>query len=176
MAKRGRPPKPGPLRVLEGNRGKRPIPGDVDLPPSMPTRPEWMTGRAKKTWTRIVNALRAMRVINAIDRDELTFLCQAIDEAADVERRIIQLRKNDALDERDAEGYRVKPGLVIYSTKGFAMPNPLLGIRDKAVARFHLLGSRFGMSPADRASLLKGETEKPKVDQFEAFMQNNKKA
>lgn len=176
MAKRGRPRKPSALRVLQGNPGKRPIPGDVNLPPSVPTRPEWLTGRAKKVWTRVTKALRAIGVLHELDREKLAFMCQAVDEAYDLEQRVIQLRKNDALpwapmpEDEDAERPPRPTGLVFYTSKGFPMPNPILAIRNQAVARFNSMASEFGLSPSARATLLKDAGDEPKGDPLDAFL------
>ena len=170
MGRRGPPLKPTKLKVLRGNPGKRRLPGDANLPPSVPTCPEWLSPRAKTLRTRIVKGLTKLGVLNELDREKLAFMSQALDEAYDLEVQIIELRRNDMLNERDADGYRVKPGIVIYSAKGFAMPNPLLKIRNDAVARFHKMASEFGMSPADRATLLRGGAEQTPENPLAAFL------
>jgi len=159
VGRRGPPLKPTKLKVLRGNPGKRRLPGDANLPPSVPTCPEWLTPRAKTLRTRIVKGLTKLGVINELDREKLAFMAQALDEAYELEARIIEIRKADGVE-----------GLIFYTDKGFPMPNPLVKLRNDTVARFHKLASEFGMSPADRATLLRGGAEQTPENPLAAFL------
>jgi hypothetical protein len=55
MAIRGRKPKPAYVRLIEGNRGRRPIPQGLSEPSGKPVRPKWLRGRATRLWTEVLS-------------------------------------------------------------------------------------------------------------------------
>src|SRR5688572_26555686 len=57
MAIRGRKPKPVALRVIEGNRSRRPLPDGVPFATGKPVRPEWLSGRGAAIWDEHVELL-----------------------------------------------------------------------------------------------------------------------
>lgn len=76
----GRPPKPTPLKVLEGNRGKRglnrnePDPDYLDdLEPSA-----WLPDAAKVVWRELAFKLRKAKVLTVLDVPSLEKMCVAI--------------------------------------------------------------------------------------------------
>lgn len=77
MGRRGPPPKPTALRILNGNAAKRPL---NDREPRAPTGdprcPSWLSKEAKQAWRRLVPLLSAMKVLTLADVDALTAYCQ----------------------------------------------------------------------------------------------------
>ena len=51
---RGTRPKPTALRVVEGNRGKRPIPKGEPMPGGTPVKPKWLSGRGSVLWDEVM--------------------------------------------------------------------------------------------------------------------------
>ncbi|OGA59977.1 MAG: hypothetical protein A3G81_26090 [Betaproteobacteria bacterium RIFCSPLOWO2_12_FULL_65_14] len=54
MAIRGASPKPTLLRLVEGNRGRRPIPRGEPMPEGAPVKPKWLKGRAAALWDEVL--------------------------------------------------------------------------------------------------------------------------
>jgi hypothetical protein len=54
MGIRGRKPKPKYLRLIEGNRGRRPIPQGLPEPSGKPVRPKWLRGRGARLWEEVL--------------------------------------------------------------------------------------------------------------------------
>jgi len=77
MGRRGPPPKPTHIRLLDGNPGKRPLNRREPRPRSdTPRCPAWLLGEAKKVWKRMVNVLRGMGVLTVADGEALAAFCQ----------------------------------------------------------------------------------------------------
>lgn len=77
MGRRGPPPKPTKLRVLQGNPGKRPLnPSEPQIQRGLPRCPDWLSEPAKVEWRRVSRLLRALGVLTQADADALTLYCQ----------------------------------------------------------------------------------------------------
>lgn len=77
MGRRGPPPKPTKLRVLQGNPSHRPLNRDEPKPASgLPRCPDWLPETAKAEWRRVARLLRALGVLTRVDADALTVYCQ----------------------------------------------------------------------------------------------------
>jgi P27 family predicted phage terminase small subunit len=71
-------PKPTALKLLEGNRGHRPINENEPQPTQgAPSCPLWLNSMAKTEWKRIVPELDAIGMLSVVDRVALTAYCQA---------------------------------------------------------------------------------------------------
>ncbi len=89
MGARGPAAKPTALRVLEGNRGHRPINQNEPKPrPITPTRPGWLLPEAKREWSRVVPELDRMGLLTIVDRAALTGYCQAWARYVEAEKEI----------------------------------------------------------------------------------------
>jgi len=131
MAPRGRPPKLAILKKAEGNRGKRAI----KEPPvgllGMPEPPVYLDAVAIGVWARVVPMLKKIGV-DHLDRDVLGIFCQSV---SDVERLTREVRGNE----------------VIFSEKGFPLPNPLTVQLEQARKMVVKLSAEFGATPLARA-------------------------
>lgn len=79
MSPAGRPRKPTPLKVLEGNPGKRPLPKNEIEPPatSGAQPPAWLRSRAAlEAWHDLVPKLEKLRLLTELDIPALAMLCQ----------------------------------------------------------------------------------------------------
>src|SRR5690348_4755966 len=61
MGARGPKPIPTNLRVIQGNKGKRPLPRNEPRPPTnMPEPPPYVSGYARQEWDRLADSLYRM--------------------------------------------------------------------------------------------------------------------
>lgn len=72
MGRRGPPPKPTHLKVLEGNPGKRPLNTREPQPQkAAPRCPEWLTGEGRAAWRRLTALLKGMGLLTVADADAM---------------------------------------------------------------------------------------------------------
>ena len=77
MGLRGPPPKPTRMRILEGNRGRRPLPAnEPQYPPGVPERPRGMSVGAQKIWGALAGEMAASGVLRTVDALALMQLCE----------------------------------------------------------------------------------------------------
>ena len=77
MGLRGPPPKPTHIRILEGNRGRRPLPAnEPQYPPGVPERPSGMSAGGRKIWITLVSEMAASGVLRTVDALALMQLCE----------------------------------------------------------------------------------------------------
>lgn len=158
---RGRKPLPSHLKVIQGNRGKRPIKADaIQVEPSLPMPPPHLCDEAKVEWGRVASMLYALRLLSEADVAALTAYCQAWAIHKQATEALNLMAKSDA----------VTKGLLIKTTNGNAIQNPLLGIANKAANDMVRFAAEFGMTPSARARINapKGE-ETQSQDTVERF-------
>jgi P27 family predicted phage terminase small subunit len=137
---RGRKPVPTDLKVLRGNPGHRPLNVDEPaLPPveseAFDTPPLELTGDAAAIaeWGRLAPMLRAARQVTEAERGSLIALCQQWS------RYLSANSKAEAA------------GMVIKSPSGYPMPNPYLGIANRALTHCTKLWGELGLTPSSRS-------------------------
>lgn len=134
--RKGRPPKPTHLKVIEGNPGKRRLAPSVKAPPQKPRAPEWLTPYAKTTWRRLVPLLDDLGVLSAVDRDTIAGYCEAVSTFKSATEAI------------------AKTGVLVQGRrKGEAIKNPALQIQRDASRLIATYSAMFGLSPSDRQRL-----------------------
>lgn len=160
MATRG--PKPTPLRLaLVRGRPEHKMPKRekvIDAPLGAPPAPEHLSEEARIEWDRIVTVLMGLKLMSPIDRAPLAAYCEAYGRWVQAERALRKMAEKDALTR----------GLVIKTTGGNLIQNPLVGTANKAMADMVRYAAEFGMTPSARARLQTpdaGGDENP----FEAF-------
>ncbi len=72
---RGRPPKPVPIRELEGNPSKRPLPKVPQPSGAAPECPGWLTDEAKVVWDENAAELEQLGLLTSLDGPAFTALC-----------------------------------------------------------------------------------------------------
>jgi P27 family predicted phage terminase small subunit len=141
---RGRKPTPTHLKLVRGNPGKRrlnatePAPGRV-LPAPLPE----LSRDARIEWERVAGELHRIGVLSGIDRAALAAYCQAYGRWIVAERAIAKMAERDQLTE----------GLMIKTTNGNAVQNPLVGTANKAMADMVRYAAEFGMTPSARSRI-----------------------
>ena len=155
-----RPTKPTALKVLEGNRGKRGIPGKEPQPKAIvPDMPKTIDDDAKRTWKKLTPILKELGLVTEADGDMLAILCQ-------LQARISQIHK-----EMKAANVAIKKMKRKYNE--FFQADEIEKARDVAFllgdvegkkaalmkeerqysALFKQYGAEFGLSPRGRTGL-----------------------
>ena len=148
----GRKPKPTNLRVLEGNRGHRPLPKDEPQPRSDYTPcPIWLKGKARQEWKRITPELRRLGLLTIVDRAALAAYCQAYTRWV------------------EAEAIVEKEGLIFTTDKGYLQQRPEVGIAQKAMQIMKAFAAEFGLTPASRTRISVSQKPEPQ-DPMEGFI------
>lgn len=144
---RGRKPKPTALKMLSGNPGRRklnqrepvmPATDAADLPP-VELSNDLVAG---SEWMRLAPMLRASRTVTDADRGSLIAVCQQWSRYL------------------EANGNVAKAGMVVKSPSGYPMPNPYIGIANKALGNCVKLWAELGLTPSSRSRV--SATEAPR--------------
>lgn len=141
MAARGRKPKPTALKAITGTaRVSRLNPVEPELPPSRPGPPDFLSDEAKAEWDRIIEGLYRAGIMTFIDVASLAAYAQAYGRWVQAEKALKKFA------DRDPATY----GIMMKTTSGNAIQNPLVGSANKAMADMVRYAAEFGMTPASR--------------------------
>lgn len=144
--KTGRRRKPTQLRVVEGNRGHRPLNENEPKPPAdMPKAPAFLDRIAKAEWRRQAPTLYAIGVLTSVDGAALAAYCSAFSVWARAEVRLQTQARNDDTVLADGILQRTKSGNVIL--------NPLQGAANVARRDMLRFAAELGLTPAARANM-----------------------
>lgn len=137
MGRRGPPPKPRALRVLDGDRLDRindaqPVPRSV-----LPEMPSWLADDllAVTEWDHSIAEATFMRVLTAADGRVLALYCQAMANSIRASRAVAKL------------------GPVVKGYKGAYVKNPAVAIQRDAASFAARLALQFGFTPASRTAI-----------------------
>jgi len=140
----GRPPKPSNLRLIEGNRGHRPInQKEPAFEPELPAPPVFLCAQAVEEWKRVAPPLYRQRLLTAVDRAALAAYCQACGRWVQAEDALARMAKADMLTD----------ALMIKTHNGSAVQNPLVGIANTAMRDMMRFAQEFGFTPSARTRL-----------------------
>jgi len=140
----GPKPKPTKLKILEGNPGCRPLPkGEPEPRRIMPEPPEHLTGEALEEWNRICQGLYHMGILTEVDRNALGAYCTAY---------ALWSQSWQAINAMRSEG-KLGSGLMIKTTNGNMIQNPLVGTANKAAGDMVKFAAEFGLTPAARTRI-----------------------
>ena len=140
----GRKPTPTHLKLVKGNPGKRPLPkAEAKVVPSLPEPPSHLSDEARVEWARVSDELFKVGLLSGVDRAALAAYCQAYARWVQAERAIAEMAKRDQLT----------GGLMIKTTNGNAIQNPLVGTANKAAADMVRFAAEFGMTPSARSRI-----------------------
>lgn len=139
MAQAGRKPKPVALKVLEGNPGKRALPGDIpktdEKPPACPS---WLLAEAKKEWRRVCPILHELGLLKQVDRTALAGYCQAYARWRQAEEKI---------GKRLTYGYTNKAGARNKLAK------PEISMAQRYLDQVKSFCAEFGLTPSSRSRM-----------------------
>ena len=147
---KGRKPVPTYLKVVRGNPGKRKLPVDEPVPArDLPDVPPHLCDDAKVEWGRVSSELYRMGLLTGVDRAALAAYCQSYGRWARAEVALAKMSEKDLLT----------GGLLIKTSNGNAIQNPLVGIANKAASDMVRYAAEFGMTPSARTRVKAGEGE-----------------
>lgn len=109
----------------------------------LPNVPPELNDDAKVEWGRVSEELYKLGLLTGIDRAALAAYCQAYGRWMIAERAITEMAKRDP----------VTQGLLIKTTNGNAIQNPLVGTANKAMSDMMRYASEFGMTPSARSRI-----------------------
>ena len=142
--KPGTKPKPTHLKLIEGNRGKRPLNRkEAKTIPALPDPPPHLTADALEEWHRVASWLHKIGLLSEVDRAALAAYAQAYGRWVQAERAIAKMAEKDQLT----------GGLMIKTSNGNAIQNPLVGTANKAAADMMRYAAEFGMTPSARSRI-----------------------
>ena len=132
--KPGRKTKPTNLKIMEGNRGHRPLPENEPKPlPIWPKAPAWLRSGAKKEWKRIVPELYKLGLLTLLDVSALEAYCQTYSKWKDAEKKA------------DLE--------LIKTAKGAKIVNPYIYVASMYFKQMNRMLVEFGLTPAARTGI-----------------------
>lgn len=141
---RTRPAKPTHLKLIEGNPGKRKLNANEPKPePELPLPPSFLSAEAKEEWWRVATELYQLKLLTGLDRAALAAFCQAYGRWQQAEEAIASLATRGMLGS----------GLMIKTTNGNFIQNPLVGTANKAMADMVRYAAEFGMTPSARSGI-----------------------
>lgn len=150
MAKPGPAAKPQELKLLEGNRGHRPLNlGETfRAEVSMPGIPVGLSKGARKVWKRLAPELLRYNLMSVVFSDLFEDLCETV---ADVKELRHSLRARQAMlrekNEDPADAFTCKtPG-------GMPTQHPLYQILKSERQMMYSLLGKFGLSPSEQANV-----------------------
>lgn len=152
MGRRGPPPKPTRLRILNGNASKRPLNTREPQPKiGTPHCPEWLSDDARKVWKRLVPLLRDMGVLTLADADAVAMYCSTY------------------VEWRKAQDFVEKHGFVypIRGEKGEVrcfQQFPQVSIARNLLLVLKSFMGEFGLTPAARSRIALPGSEQPAGD------------
>lgn len=141
---KGRKPKPPELKLLEGNRGHRPIPQKAEPTPSHPPTPRWLSKDAKKEWRKVVPELYKIGLLKIIDLRGMEAYCACYAKWREVCEK-------------------TKIG-VMTAASGYHYPNPLINVELKYAKEMRGWMVELGLTPASRSRILYEEPESKDED------------
>lgn len=136
----GRRPKPTAVKKLEGNPGRRPLNKAepvIGLNREFAEPPEVIAGdaRAAAEWRRLAPLLKTARVLTDADYGSLLAVCQQWSLYLDAMSKVT--------------------ALIVTAKSGYPMPNPYLGVANRALSACIKLWIELGCTPSSRSRVVR---------------------
>lgn len=153
MGTRGPRPKPAELKLLEGNRGHRPVVTDGQLRPQVeiPDPPKYLGREARKEWKRITAELVRNNIVAKLDQHMLGMLCQAVERVVLFETALTRLTAQALEKNQDPE-----TPYISRTVQGYEMQSARYQLLNREREILMKLLGEFGLSPALRAKVVTG--------------------
>lgn len=150
MGARGPKPKPAELKLLEGNRGHRPVNLDQLFRPEVgvPDAPKWLMPGAKKAWRRLSVELTHYNLLSKVDREAFAMLCQTIGRMELLETSL--MAKQAQLLER---GEDPALAMVGHTPNGMQVQGVVYQMLNKEQGKLMGFLESFGLRPDARAKV-----------------------
>ena len=151
----GNPPKPNELKRAQGNPGKRPMKAlatVTKIPQATAKAPEHLSPASQELWTRLRET--AFWISNT-DQSSLQLLCEKLD------------RRNELVAKLQSSDF------VLFTDKGYAYANPLVGMLSTIETEITKLFSLLGLTSTDRSRLGVAEVRvRSKLEELAQARQN----
>jgi len=136
-----RPKKPAKLRLIEGNRGKRPIPAEVEFAPpeKRPGCPAHLGRDGKRVRTIVLDAWESAGLLQEVDFPALEAFAFVYDQSVRLEKQVAA--EGAVIEALSARGHLIK------------RPNPALETLIRLRAPLHQGFKAFGIGPGNRAQI-----------------------
>lgn len=150
MGARGPAAKPVELKLLEGNRGHRPLDVTGLFRPEVgvPDAPKWLAPEARKAWRRLSVELVHYNLLSKVDRDSFAMLCQTIGRLEIIERAIAGRMALAVAAGRDATD-----ALLAGTPNGLQVQAAIYQVLNREQAKLHQMLASFGLRPDARAKV-----------------------
>jgi len=141
---RGRKPRPTNIKIIAGtDRADRTNHSEPKPDLNRPEVPPHLSDEAKVEWGRVCEEAYALGILSNLDRAGLAAYCQAYGRWVQAERALAMMAERDP----------VTRGLMIKTTNGNAIQNPLVGTANKAMQDMVRYAAEFGFTPASRSRI-----------------------
>lgn len=141
---RGPKPKPTALRLLDGGRSTTVSTEPVfTAPAEMPEPPFYLNTEAADEWRRVVPDLYTTGVYTTVDQTMLAAYCMAYSRWVRAEMDLDRMAAVDPTTH----------GVMMKTTNGNAIQNPLVGVASTARRDMQRLAAEFGLTPSSRTQL-----------------------
>lgn len=150
MGQRGPAAKPVELKVLEGNRGNRPLNLDQVFRPEVgvPPMPKAMSAEAKKAWRRLTPELVHYNLLSKVDADAFAMLCRTIGRCELAERSLLA-----AQNRHEAAGEDPMLAFTASTPNGLRIQSVTYQVLNREQQKLHSLLKSFGLRPDARAAV-----------------------
>jgi P27 family predicted phage terminase small subunit len=132
---KGPAPLPTKLKILQGNRGKRPLPeNEPDPECAAPPKPEYLGAIAAVEWDRMVEITMDIGVLTVADGPALSLYCTEFETYRQAQ---LDLEVNGSL-------YKMTKKGEVWGA------HPAVQIADKAAKNMKAILAEFGLTPSAR--------------------------
>ena len=152
----GRKSKPTALKLLTGTLKEKPSEDEPKPPLKIPSMPLHLCPAARREWYRSCLMLHEIGILTIADRSILAAYCTAY--------ALWELSWK-AINKMSETG-KLGAGLMISTTNGNMIQNPLVGTANKAAGDMVRFASELGMTPAARTRIKAGPGEKIGADKY----------
>lgn len=141
--KRGQKPTPTNLRLLQGGKPRENNEPQPPRPTEIPEPPVYLKGYALEEWNRVIEDLYSTGVYASLDQTMLSAYCMAFARWIRAELDL----------ERMAEIDPTTHGVMMKTSNGNAIQNPLVGVASTARRDMQRLAAEFGLTPSSRTMI-----------------------
>lgn len=159
MATRGRKPKPTHLKLITGAPNRLKTKNEPKPKPAIPDPPDHLDAEARTEWARAAPELYALGVLSRNDRAVFAQYCVHWSRWVTAEKAIKEMAsRND-----------VTRGLVIQTTNGNVVQNPMVGVANVSARECLRCAEQLGMTPSARSRIEAHKLADLKEDETERF-------
>ena len=162
MPSRGRPPKPSVIKLLEGNKSKRPINQLEPIPRGSiekPECPEWVGPTGKKIYAKLGEDLHEIGLLTEVDQMQFSKYCEMMGV-------YIQLA-NEVRQEGETLVVRMHSG------EEKTIINPKRKLMLSLAAETRAIENDFGMDPASRTRIRMDNPARTQTDDLLEFLDSS---